>query len=99
MAQHWIDEIKENTPNVLIIPIILQCTLETHRTRIEERGRTNKEHLNLGGEALDDVMHKYEFIEKLDRPDLIRLDANGSAESVYQSALKLLQEHVDSLKS
>jgi len=52
-----------------------------------------------GGEALDDVMHKYEFIEKLDRPDLIRLDANGSAESVYQSALKLLQEHVDSLKS
>jgi thymidylate kinase len=96
-ASVWssLDELKRDMPNVHILPIILQCSLETHRDRIEERGRTNKEHLNLGGDKLDDVLFKYQFIEKLQRPDLIRVDANGTLEEVYKSVEKVLQEHLE----
>jgi predicted kinase len=54
-----LDELSQDVPEVQIIPIILRASLETHRSRIEERGRTNKEHLNLGGDKLEDVLHKY----------------------------------------
>ena len=89
-----LDTLKKAMPEVPVIPIILQATLETHRTRIEERGRTNKEHLNLGGDKLEDVMFKYDFIEKLQRPDLIRVNANESLEAVYESVEKILREHL-----
>jgi thymidylate kinase len=79
-------------PSVKIIPIILQCTLDIHRQRIEERGRTNTAHLNLGGDSLDDVLFKYEFIEGLQRSDLIKIDANGSPDEVYSAVEKLLQQ-------
>jgi deoxyadenosine/deoxycytidine kinase len=67
-----VDELHEAMPDVQILPIILKCSLDTHRQRIEVRGRTNKEHLNLGGDSLDDVLFKYEFIEKLQRPDIFK---------------------------
>jgi len=78
-----LDALKRDMPTIRVVPIILRATLETHRARIDERGRTNKEHLNLGGDKLEDVLYKYEFIEKLNRPDLIWADANGTPEAVY----------------
>jgi len=72
------------------LPIILQARIETHRARIENRGLINKEHLNLGGDKLEDVLFKYDFIEKLNRPDLVRVDANGPDEEVYALVEKLL---------
>lgn len=87
-----LDSLKRDMPNVTILPIILQADLDTHRSRIEERGRTNKEHLNLGGGKLEDVLFKYEFIEKLNRPDLIRVDANGKPEEVYNSVESVLKK-------
>ena len=70
-ARVWesLDAFKRDMPKVLVLPIILQATIETHRDRIEERGRNNKDHLNLGGDKLEDVMFKYDFIEQLRRPD------------------------------
>lgn len=93
-AHIWdsLDELKKDMPDIKVLPIILQATLDTHRTRIEERGRTNKEHLNLGGDKLDDVLFKYEFVEKLQRPDLIRVDANGTPDEVYASVEKIINE-------
>ncbi|MDL2363028.1 MAG: AAA family ATPase [Patescibacteria group bacterium] len=88
-----LDLLKKNLPDVIVLPIILQATLYTHRERIEERGRTNKEHLNLGGDKLEDVLFKYEYIEKLQRPDLIRVNANGSQDEVYQTVKKAIREH------
>ena len=95
-AKVWddLDALKRDMPNVQVLPIILQATLETHRTRIEERGRTNKEHLNLGGDNLEDVLFKYEFIEQLNRPDLIRVDANKNPEVVYKLTESLLKERL-----
>jgi deoxyadenosine/deoxycytidine kinase len=92
-AKVWdrLDMLRHDMPSIQILPIILQCSLDTHRARIEERGRTNKEHLNLGGDSLEDVLFKYEFIEELQRPDLIRIDANGEPEKVYESVENLLQ--------
>ena len=92
-ARVWesLDTLKQDLPEVSVIPIILQATLETHRYRIEERGRNNKEHLNLGGDKIDDVMFKYDFIEKLQRPDLIRVDANKSQKEVYESVEKIVR--------
>lgn len=97
-AHVWesLDELKKDMPNIEVLPIILQATLDTHRTRIEERGRTNKEHLNLGGDKLDDVLFKYEFVEKLQRPDLIRVDANGELDEVYASVENVIREHQNS---
>ena len=87
-----LDALKRDMPRITVLPIILQATLETHRTRIEERGRTNKAHLNLGGDKLEDVLFKYEFIENLHRPDLIRVDANGRLEEVYNAVLSKINE-------
>jgi predicted kinase len=87
-----LDRLHGDMPSVKIIPIILQCTLDIHRQRIEERGRTNTTHLNLGGDSLDDVLFKYEFIEGLQRSDLIKIDANGSPDEVYSAVEKLLQQ-------
>ncbi len=81
-----LDTLANDMPEVHIAPIILQCSLKTHEERIAHRGKTNKTHLNLGGEKLKDVLFKYEFIESLSRSDLIRIDANGSPDSVYQAA-------------
>lgn len=88
-----LDKLKHDMPDVVVLPIILQASLDTHRQRIEERGRTNKEHLNLGGDKLEDVLFKYEFIEKLHRPDLIRVDANGSPDEVFASVEALVNTH------
>lgn len=95
-AHTWenLDKLKEEMPDILILPIILQATIDTHRTRIEERGLTNKEHLNLGGDKLEDVLFKYEYIESLDRPDLIRVDANGGFEDVYSAVKKVITENL-----
>jgi len=89
------DKLKTDLPQVLALPIILQASLETHKERIEERGRTNKEHLNLGGDKLEDVLFKYEFIEKLNRPDLIRINANGSVDEVFAILEKVINEQLD----
>jgi thymidylate kinase len=88
-----LDLLHADMPGVQILPIILQCTLETHRERIEKRGRTNTEHLNLGGDKFEDVLFKYDFIEQLHRPDLIRVDANKTSEEVYDSVERILKEH------
>ncbi len=82
-----LDAIRNEMPDLTILPIILQCSLDTHRERIEHRGNTDSEHLNLGGDKLEDVLFKYEFIENLHRDDLIRIDANGTPDDVY-SAVK-----------
>jgi predicted kinase len=91
-----LDELQKDTPDAEVIPIILQATLDTHRTRIEERGRTNKEHLNLGGDKLEDVLFKYEFIENLQRSDVIRVEANGELGEVYAAVEKVIQERQNS---
>lgn len=82
-AWEYLDELKRDMPGVEVVPIILQTDLATHRRRIEERGRMNKEHLNLGGDKLEDVLFKHEFIETLQRSELIRIDASGSSDEVY----------------
>jgi len=88
-----LDQLRLAMPDLQVLPIILQCTLEAHRARIEERGRTNKEHLNLGGDRLEDVLFKYEYIESLDREDLIRVDANGDPNHVYAAVEAILKNY------
>ncbi len=95
-AHTWesLDCLNKEMPNIRVLPIILQATLETHRARIEERGRTNKQHLNLGGDKLEDVMFKYDFIQSLKRTDLVRVDANGSVDHVYSLVCSVLSEQL-----
>lgn len=91
-ARTWasLDNIKRDFPEINVYPVILQATLKTHRLRIEDRGRTNKEHLNLGGDKLEDVLFKYNFIEKLNRPDIVRISAEGTPESAYDAVEELI---------
>lgn len=97
-ASNWesLDELKTSMPDIAILPIILEATLETHRSRIEERGLTNKQHLNLGGEKLENVLFKYDFINKLQRSDLIKVDANGEANEVYLSIKIIVKKQLHS---
>lgn len=94
-ARTWenLDAVKNDLPNLNILPIILECSLETHKNRIDHRGVTQPDHLNLGGDKLEDVLSKYEFIQSLNRPDLIRLNAEKSANEVYTDVISLLREH------
>ncbi|MDP1833809.1 MAG: AAA family ATPase [Candidatus Moranbacteria bacterium] len=85
-----LDGVKKEFKHLEIIPIILECTLETHKRRIEKRGIKDKEHLNLGGDKFENILHKYEFITKLDRTDIVRVDANGSPREVYEKVLEIL---------
>jgi predicted kinase len=99
-AQHtWdsLDELKQRVPKAQIIPIILRANLEIHRSRIEERGRTNKEHLNLGGDKLEDVLHKYGYIENLKRPDVVWVNANKSVNEVYDAVEAIIKRGSNSV--
>jgi thymidylate kinase len=91
--QSWeaLDALKKDLPNIEIVPIVLMCSSETHKERINRRGTEDKEHLNLGGDKLEDVLYKYEFIKSLDRDNIIRVDANGSIEEVYKKVLYVLK--------
>lgn len=95
-AHTWeaMDKLRETIPNIVFIPIILEATIETHRARINERGLADTKHLNLGGDKLEDVLFKYEFIENLNRPDLIRVDANGTPTDVYSAVEKAIKENL-----
>jgi thymidylate kinase len=86
-----LDALKEEFPELNILPIILICNLETHRERVTKRGNTDTMHLNLGGDVFEDIMFKYEFIQSLNRPDIIRVEANGSPDEVYRKVLEVLQ--------
>lgn len=90
--QSWkaIDEIKSEFREVDVLPIILKCSLDVHKERIFKREVTDKEHLNLGGDKLDDVMHKYEYINKLNRSGLIQVDANRPINKVYKEILNII---------
>lgn len=82
-----VDEMKSDLGNLEMTPIILECSLDVHKERIEHRGANDDEHLNLGGDALEDVMYKYDYINHFKRSDLIRVDASGSIEEVYKKVL------------
>lgn len=84
MSWKRIDEIKQDLPDVRVLPILLTGDLEMHKQRIEHRGKTNLEHLNLGGDAFEDTVHKYDYLKDLDRDDLVRIDATGSIDEVYE---------------
>ncbi len=86
-----LDELKNDMPNVKILPFILEAPLVIHRTRIDTRGQSDKDHLNLGGDKLEDVLHKYEFIKNLKRKDLVRIDASREVDSVYSTIVSMLQ--------
>lgn len=85
-----VDDVRNEFPELTIIPIILECSLETHKKRISHRGETQPDHLNLGGDAIEDVLSKYEFITSLNRPDLIRISAEGSEDNVYRDVIERL---------
>ena len=56
-----LDTLRNTHPQVHVIPILLTCSLETHRSRIEKRGKEDLSHLNLGGDKLEEVLFKYEL--------------------------------------
>lgn len=93
-ARSWesLDKIKDDFPDVYTCPIILECSLETHKERVHHRGLTQPNHLNLGGKTFEEVLHKYEFIRSLDRSDLVRVSSEGSLEGVYTTVVALLRE-------
>lgn len=93
--QSWkaIDEIVREFKEVKLLPIVLKCSLDIHKERILEREATDKDHLNLGGDKFDDVIHKYEYINKLNHLGLIRVDANGPIEEVYKKVLNIVTIH------
>ena len=91
--QTWktIDRMKKELATVEIVPIILECSFEEHKRRIDKRERENKGYLNMGGGKLEDVLYKYEFITNLKRKDIIRIDANKSTEDVYREIVKVIE--------
>ena len=87
-----VDALRARMSDAHIHTFILECSLETHRERIKHRGETDKGHLNLGGDAFEDILYKYEYINNLSRPDLIRINANGTVHSVYRNVVSKLSE-------
>jgi predicted kinase len=93
-ARTWenVDAIKATMPEVRVLPIILECSLETHKARIDHRGQYQLDHLNLGGDAFEDILFKYEYINGLERSDLIRVDSNPEIDVVYDAVIRQLDE-------
>lgn len=87
-----VDALKREMPHVTILPFILECSLETHRQRIDRRGKIDNEHLNLGGDAFEDTLHKYDYLKRLNRSDLIRLHADAAIDEVYRRVLNACQD-------
>lgn len=89
-----IDALKQTNIEVQIIPILLYCTLDVHTARIKHREIESPDHLNLGGDELQDVLHKYEYISSLQRDDIIRISANGTKDEVYTSVVELPDKNI-----
>lgn len=87
-----LDELAGRYRDLKVIPVILECPLHVHKERIEKRGKEDAEHLNLGGDVFEDIVFKYEYIQKLDRSDLVRIDASRSLEEVYADVLQTVRQ-------
>lgn len=92
-ARSWehLDDLRQRFPETIALPILLECPLEVHKSRIAKRGADEPEHFNLGGDVFDDILFKYEFLRDLKRSDLIRLDAHRSLDEVYADAVRIIE--------
>ncbi len=88
-----VDEREKRFPTYTILPILLECPLEVHKARIEQRAVLEPEHFNLGGDTFEDILPKYEFIRALNREHLIRVDANRPFDQVYTEVRKYIEDH------
>ncbi|MBI4032645.1 ATP-binding protein [Candidatus Berkelbacteria bacterium] len=82
-----VDKLLKKVPDTVCISIVLDAPLEVIKERVDFRGKNDPEHVNLGGDSLEDVLHKYDFIRAFDRPGLIRIDSNQRTDAVYAAVL------------
>ena len=84
-----IDLLTESTHRLILL--LLSCSLEEHKRRIDHRGETQPEHLNLGGQSFEETLHKYAYLRDLERGDVTMVDANDSIEEVFERILSTLK--------
>ncbi|MBP7134494.1 ATP-binding protein [Patescibacteria group bacterium] len=88
-----VDEREQRFTDYKILPILLECPLEVHKARIEQRAIHEPEHFNLGGDTFEDILPKYEFIRALNREQLIRINADRPLNEVYLDVQKKIEEY------
>lgn len=93
-AFQWqrLDALAARYPDTLILPIVLRCPRAVCLERIARRHAADPTH---GPPALfrtePTILRVYEFIERLDRPDIHFVDAAGSRDGVYEEVRRYLR--------
>jgi len=80
----WLDALRARRPNVRVLPIALRCSRDICLERIQAR------HVNDPASASPDVyrhdpkiLDVFAFLEHLERPDLVSIDASQTVNEVY----------------
>jgi predicted kinase len=93
-AWRWrsLDAIRERHPEVLLIPIILRCPIETCIARMRARHAAAPDREISAGSIMAEPRHvrKWGFVETLDRPDVHFVDADRPPDVVYADVYRYL---------
>lgn len=85
----YVARLKKDFPDLLELPLILECPREICSQRLTERfnAATRRTFDRPGPSTADDVVS---FLAKLSHPRLVRLDSTPSADKVFEEAAKIV---------
>ena len=94
---HWkeLDKIVNQNPQVLFVPIILQCSYEHCIDRLDERHKTTSKY-----EAPDfykteqKVLDMWSYLQNLKRAEVSYVDANKDKDQVYKAVRQCVTSRI-----
>jgi len=93
--QH-LDTLKARYPYTRIIPIVLRCSRDVCLERIRQRYADDPTTSDLVEQyiTVPHILDVWTFLEELDRPDIVSIDAAQPLENVYTDIVYILMQHL-----
>lgn len=95
-----VDDIVRWYPQTLFLPIILRCPREKCIERIRHRYEADPEHYDPPELYMTEskTIRIWEFLARLNRPDIHFVDADGPLNKVYEQILGYVSSHCETSK-
>ena len=94
---HWkeLDRVVNQNPQVLFLPIILQCSYEHCLYRIDERHKTTSKYETPDFYTTEQkVLDVWDYLQNLKRPEVSYVDANKDEDQVYKAVLQCVTSRI-----
>jgi predicted kinase len=91
----WMDALRARRPNVRVAPIALRCSRDSCLERIEARQVSDPVSASPDVYRHDPkILDVFAFLEHLERPDLVSIDASQTVEDVYGAVRRTVLDMV-----